>query len=169
VKEKYRCFSIWFNISSSLITKYKRIIAHRFAMCHLFVTRGLLTCFGCGKGRAARQCATSHLRVGLPRGALGLRPSAGRGNSVGLSSGMTHNDSGIGGVVALMNFLSQSALQALDVGGWRGLFCSLSVETKFCNLKIIYTFVSLSDMKKLKTLHPFTLPLVVISTVGQPL
>ena len=74
-----------------LLSKYKRIIAHRFAMCHLFVTRGLLTCFGCGKGRAARQCATSHLRVGLPRGALGLRPSAGRGNSVGLSSGMTHN------------------------------------------------------------------------------
>jgi hypothetical protein len=74
-----------------LVSKYKRIIAHRFAMCHLFVTRGLLTCFGCGKGRAARQCATSHLRVGLPRGALGLRPSAGRGNSVGLSSGMTHN------------------------------------------------------------------------------
>jgi hypothetical protein len=40
------------------------------------------------------------------------------------------NVSGIGAVVALMNFLSQSALQAWDVGGKRGLFCSLSVRTK---------------------------------------
>jgi hypothetical protein len=93
-----------------------------------------------------------------------------RGSGLQISAlAMRHNVPGIGVVVALMNFLSQSALQAWDVGGWRGLFCSLSVETKFCNLKTIYTFVSLSDMKKLKTLHPFTLPLVVISTVGQPL
>jgi len=77
------------------IIKYKRIIAHRFAMCQLLVIRGLLTCFGCGKGRAARQCATPHLRVGLPRGALGLRSSASRGNPVGLSGGMTHNVSSI--------------------------------------------------------------------------
>jgi hypothetical protein len=46
------------------------IIAHRFAMCQLVVTRGLLTCFGSGKGRTARQCATSHLRGGMTHNSL---------------------------------------------------------------------------------------------------
>ena len=50
---------------------------------------------------------------------------------VGLA--MRHNERILASVVALMIFLSQSALQAWDVGRWRGLFCSLSVRSKALN------------------------------------
>jgi hypothetical protein len=68
-------------------------------------------------GRAEGQLTVAY-EAWVQADVFGLRASA----CIRRGKQLAHNDSGIGVVVALMNFLSQSALQAWDVGGWRGLF-----------------------------------------------